>query len=223
MDAKPEQSPVQVSLRPIGTPLPLGFIGLVVATAAFSCLQLDWLAAEQGRLIAIAVLAFTVPVQLIAAVFGFLARDPVAGTGMGILAGTWAAVGVVTLTTPVGTTSPALGVVLLAAAATLLVPAAAATTKLVAAAVIALSSVRFAVTGITALTGSSGWATAAGWIGLVLAALALYAAFAFEVEGVRHRTVLPLLRRGAGSAAVRAPFTDQQQNIAQEPGVRRQL
>lgn len=218
-----QQSLVRVMLRPVGTPLPLGFIGLFLATTAFGCLQLDWLPTEQGRMIAISVLAFTMPAQLFAAVFGFLARDPVAGTGMAILAGTWAAAGTVTLTGAAGATSSGLGVVLLAAAVALLVPAVTATTKLVAAGVMLLSSLRFAVTGIAELTGAAGWTTAAGWVGLLLAAAALYAAFGFELEAARHRTVLPLLRRHGGQAAVDAPLGAQLQHLPHEPGIRRQL
>ncbi len=223
MNGQPPQIPAQVTLRPIGTPLPLGFIGLFLATTAFSCLQLQWLAIDQQPTMAISVLAFTVPAQLLAAVFGFLARDPVAGTGMAILAGTWAATSIATLTAAPGAKTPGLGVVLLAAAVALLIPAAAATTKLVAAAVMALSSMRFAVTGIAELTGAAGWATAAGWVGLLLAAAALYAAFAFEIEAARHHTILPLLRRGAGRAAVHASLDDQIQDLPHEPGIRRQL
>lgn len=138
--------PVRVVLRPVGTPLPLGFLALAVATTAFAAVQLGWVPLDQGRVAALAALLFTVPLQLVACVFGFLARDPVAGTGMGVLAGTWAVVGATTLTSPPGSSSPGLGVVLIAAAACLLVPAAAARGKLVAAAVMALSAVRFAVT-----------------------------------------------------------------------------
>ena len=39
----------------------------------------------------------TVPLQLLASVVGFLCRDPVAATGMGILSGTWAVTGLATL------------------------------------------------------------------------------------------------------------------------------
>jgi len=60
---------------------------------------------------------FTVPVQLLACVIGFLARDPVAGTGMGVLAGTWAAVAVTTLHAAPGAHLPGLGVLLVTAAA----------------------------------------------------------------------------------------------------------
>ncbi|MFY1693253.1 hypothetical protein [Plantactinospora sp. WMMB782] len=213
----------RINLRPIGTPLPLGFVGLVVATAAFGCLQLGWLPADQHRQVALGALLFTVPVQLIAAVFGFLARDPVAGTGMGILAGSWATAGVVTLTGPAGASSPGLGVLLLCAAAVLLVPTVAATGKLVAATVMGLSALRFAVTGVAELTGSPGWRTGAGWCGLVLAAVALYAALGFELEDVRGRAVLPLLRTGSGRAVEADSVAAQLRGVAHEAGVREQL
>lgn len=218
-----EVAVTRIVLRPIGTPLPLGFLGLFVSTAAFAVLQLGWLSPEQGRVVALAALLLTVPVQLLAAVYGFLARDPVAGTGMGILAGTWAVAGYVTLTSAPGTTSPGLGVVLLLAAAAMLVPAFAGLPKLVAAAVMALSAARFAVTGVAEVSGSSGWMTAAGTVGLALAALALYAALAFELEDTRHRTVLPLLRRGPAAGALDGDVGDQVRQVRHEAGVRNQL
>jgi succinate-acetate transporter protein len=218
-----EMAITRITLRPIATPLPVGFLGLLVATAAFACLQLGWLPPEQGRQVALAALLLTVPLQLLAAVYGFLARDPVAGTGMAVLAGTWAVVGWVTLTSPEGSTSAGLGVVLLLSAACLLVPASAATSKLVPAGVIALSAVRFAVTGIAELTGSPAWLAAAGVVGLALAVLAFYAALALELEDVQHRTVLPLLRQGPGGEAIRGTVAQQVEQVQHEAGVRNQL
>jgi hypothetical protein len=213
----------RVVLRPIGSPLPLGFLGLFVATLSFSSVQLGWIPQSQGSTVALAALGLTVPVQLIAAVFGFLARDPVAGTGMGILAGTWATAGLATITSPPGATSPGLGVVLLCAGAAMLVPAAAGRQKTIAAAVMALSALRFGVTGIAEISGASTWMTAAGWTGVLLAALSLYAALAFELEGTDRRAVLPLWRRGAAASAVRDDATGQLSDVADEPGVRQQL
>ena len=215
--------PVRVVLRPVGTPLPLGFLALAVATTVFAAVQLGWLPVDQGRIAALAALLFTVPLQLVACVFGFLARDPVAGTGMGVLAGTWAVAGASTLTASPGASSPGLGVVLLVAAACLLVPAAAARGKLVAAAVMALSAARFAVTGVAEISGSGVWLAAAGWVGLALALLALYAAVGFEIEDVRRRTVLPLARTGAGAVAVGGAPRDEVSAVAHEAGVRKQL
>ena len=213
----------RVVLRPIGSPLPLGFLGLFVATLSFSSVQLGWVPASQGGTVALAALGLTVPVQLIASVFGFLARDPVAGTGMGILAGTWATAGLATITSPPGATSPGLGVVLLCAGAAMLVPAAAGRQKTVAAAVMTLSALRFGLTGIAEINGAASWMTTAGWTGVLLAALSLYAALAFELEGTDHRDVVPLWRRGAAASAVRDDEAAQLSDVAHEPGVRKQL
>jgi uncharacterized protein len=210
----------RVVLRPVGTPLPLGFLGLVVATVAFASVQLGWVPASQGSLVALGVLAFTVPTQLIACVVGFLARDPVAGTGMGVLAGTWGAVALVTLSTPPGASSAGLGVLLLCAAAALVVPASAGTGKPVASAVMSLSALRFALTGVAEVSGSTAWLSVAGVTGLVLGVVALYAALAFELEDVRGHAVLPLFRRAPGAAAgLPADLGD----LTGEAGVRRQL
>jgi succinate-acetate transporter protein len=214
---------VRVVLRPVGTPLPLGFLGLVVATTGFSAVQLGWIPADQAAVVAAGVLVFTVPVQLLASAFGFLARDPVAGTGMGVLAGTWAAVGVTTLGAQPGAHSPGLGILLVTAAVAMLVPAASASGKLVAAAVMALSAVRFACTGIVQLTGSPDWTRIAGWTGVALALLALYAALAFELEDVFDRPLLPVLRRGAGAAAMEGDVERQVADVPHEAGVRLQL
>ncbi len=213
----------RIMVRPIGTPLPLGFLGLLVATTGFSALQLGWLAPEQGRVVALGVLAFTVPVQLIASTYGFLARDPVAGTGMGVLAGTWAAAGLATSTSPPGSSSAGLGVLFVAAALAMLVPTAAAGEKLAAAGVMGLSACRFALTGIAEITGDPTWYTVAGVTGLVLAAAALYAALGFELEDAQHRTVLPVLRRGAGSDVMTGTVSDELRAVTHEPGVRKQL
>ena len=223
-DLRPADVPVQVSLRPLASPLPLGFLALAVATLAFASLQLSWVPPAQGSTIALGVLALTVPLQLLAAVMGFLARDPVAATGMGILSGTWGAVALATLTSPPGATSPGLGVLLLASAACLLVPGvAAAGAKVVPALVVLTSALRFAVTGIAHLDGDRGWLQAAGWIGVALACLSAYAALALELEGTAGRAVLPLGRRGPGRTALDGRLDDQVDEVATEPGVRSQL
>jgi uncharacterized protein len=207
----------RVVLRPVATPLPLGFLALVLATTVFSAVQLGWVAPHQGRVAAITAVAATVPLQFAVAVLGFLARDPVAVTGMGLLAGTWAVVGLTTLTSVPGTISPGLGVLLLASGVGMLVPAAGAVTSKVAPAlVMALAGCRFAVTGIYQLDGSAAWKAAAGWTGLVLAVVALYTALALQLEGGGERTVLPVGRRGPG----RLPEGPEP---LREPGVRAQL
>jgi succinate-acetate transporter protein len=178
-------------------------------------------APTEGRVVALTALAFTAPLQLLASVLGFQSRDTVAGTGMGVLSGTWAVIGLVLFTARPGSTSDALGVALVGAGAALAVPALSATGKLVAAAVLGTASVRFAVTGVAQLTGSTGWEDTAGMIGLLLAVLALYAATAFALEDVQQRAVLPVFRRGRGRTY--EPRRRRADDLSRSPGVRAQL
>jgi uncharacterized protein len=194
-------APARIVLRPIANPLPLGFLALAAGTLLVSGLQLGWLAPSDGSDVALILLAFVFPLQLVACVLGFLGRDIAAGTGMGLLAGTWLSIGLVTLTAPrPGATSDALGLFLLLAGAAMLVPfAVAAAGKLAAAAVLGTTALRFLLTGVYQLTGSSGFKQAAGIVGLILLAVALYAALALALEDARDDPVLPVGRRGAGT------------------------
>ena len=92
----------------------------------------------------------------------------------------------------------------------MLVPAASAGAKLVPATVMTLAGVRFAVTGGYHLTGSAGWKSAAGWVGLLLGIVGVSAALALALESTQGRTVLPLGRRAPAESSG-------------EPGVRPQL
>jgi uncharacterized protein len=167
---------------------------------------------------------FVFPLQLLSAVFGFLGRDVVAGTGMGILAGSWLSVGLVTLTSPPGSTSEALGLFLLIAAVAMLVPASAAGMgKLVPFAVLATTALRFATTGLYQLTVSGTWKDIAGVTGLVLCALAVYAALALALEDSARETRLPALRRGSGRTSLEGGINDQLARIEREAGIREQL
>ena len=214
----------RIVLRPIANPLPLGFLALGGGTLLLSGLQLEWVPAIEGRQVAVVLLAFVVPLQFVASLFGFLARDAVAGTGMGILAGTWLSISLVMWSAPPGSTSKALGLLLLAAAAALVAPAIAATLgKLLATAVLATTALRLATTAIYQLTGSSAWREVSGVLGLVLFAIADYAAFALLLEDVRRETLLPTFRRGRGRSSITGNLRDQLLSIEHEAGVREQL
>ena len=217
-------SVTRITLRPIASPLPLGFLGLAAGTLTLAGLQLSWVAADQQQLVGLAVLAFVAPLQLISAVYGFLARDSAAGVGMGVQGGSWLAIGAVTYASPPGRVSGALGLILLGAAAGLVVAAVtAALSKVLAGLVMALTSARFFITAAYELSGSSSWERAAGITGLALAALAIYAALAFELEDAHGRTLLPTLRRASGQQAIDANLSDDVDGLQREAGVRRKL
>jgi succinate-acetate transporter protein len=199
-------------LRPVGTPLPLGFVGLVVASVVLSCLNLGWIRSAEQHQVALVLIAFPFPLQGLAAILCFLARDAPVGAGMGVQAGAWLTLGVLLLTAAPGARSDT-GSIFLFAAAAALIPAAftATLTKVVPSLVFFGTAARFVLTGLYERFGGGAWAHAAGWEGIALAGLALYAALATDLEASQHRTVLPLGRRGPGTAP------------ATEPAVRSQL
>lgn len=218
------EAATRIVLRPLANPLPLGFLALAAGTLLVSGLQLDWLQPAEGSDVALILLAFVFPLQLVTSIFGYLARDVVAGTGMGLLAGTWLSIGLVTLTAEPGATSDALGLFLLLAAVAMLVPAAASSMgKLAATAVLGTTAVRFAVTGLYELSAAELWKDVAGIVGLVLCALAVYAAAAMALEDAGHRTLLPLGRRGRGRDALDGSLASQLDRVEHAAGVRDQL
>jgi hypothetical protein len=170
------------------------------------------------------VLAFAVPLQLLSSVFGFLARDSVGGTGMGLLGGTWLVIGVLVVAAAPGARSQTLGLLLLFTTAALMIPTCAAALGKVAAAIVMFgAAARFALTGIYQYFGGAPWEHVSGWWGIGVAVVALYAALAFEIEDTRRETVLPVLRHGAGKAAVAGGIETELERVEREAGVREQL
>lgn len=219
-----KQDMTRIQLRPIATPMALGFLALSAATLLLSGQQLGWFPIQQSTYVAVALMVFAFPLQLLASIFGFLARDAVAGTGMGLLAGSWLFVGLINYLSAPGTTNPVLGVFLVFAGLALFVPTTgAALGKLVAAAVLFLAGLRFILTGIYQLTGTVGVQYIAGVEGLVLLAVAFYAALALQLEDLQRQTVLPTLRWGRGRASIQGNIEEQLEQLDSEAGVREQL
>jgi uncharacterized protein len=166
-------------------PLPLGFLGLAVASFSFATVQLGWIGPAQGTAVALCIFFFTVPLQLLASVAGFVRGELAPATGMAVLAGTWAAIALTTYTSPAGSTSKGLGVVLCATGAAMVVPACGALARPWAAAVMAGAAVRFWTTAGFELTAERGWQHVAGWVGLVVAVLGFVVALLITVGAVR--------------------------------------
>jgi hypothetical protein len=213
-----------VVLRPIASPLTLAFLALAVGTFILAGLQLSWVPVAESADIGLALVVFVSPLQAVSSVFGFLARDSIAGTGTGLLSASWLAIGVLTFTGRPGQTSGALGLLLIGAATALLVPATVgAASKPLASLVITAVALRFYLTGGYELSATPAWKDAAAAEGLLLALVALYAALAFELEDDRRRTVLPTLRRGAARQAIAGTLADELDGLHKEAGVRKQL
>lgn len=214
----------RVFLRPMANPLPLGFAGLAGASVTVAGTELGWIHHSDMMHAGIIVLIVAPLLQVIACVFGFLTRDAVTATGMGVLAATWGIIGAVTVTSRPGATSHALGSLLFMSGPIVLVSAAvAASGKLVPAMVMSLTGLRFIVTGVYEFIPDAGWKTAAGVVGLVVAAAALYGVASLEIEGMLGSPLLPTLRIRAGRKAMTGDFPAQVNGIANEAGVRKQL
>jgi len=214
----------RVVLRPLASPLPLGMVALAVGTFAVAGLQLSWIPPGQSRAVGLLLLAFVVPLQALSSVFGFLARDPAASTGMAVQGGGWFSIGLTLYTGSPGHVTPALGLVLLGAATVLLVPVVVSSlSKVLASIVMALTAVRFYLTGAYELSAGHTWETASAAAGLLLAVVALYAGLAFELEDSSKSTVLPTFRRRQGETAIRGSMMDEVRGVENEAGVRRKL
>lgn len=219
-----DQAATRIILRPVASPLTLAFLALAVGTFILAGLQLSWIPITESTDIGLALIVFVFPLQAVSSIFGFLARDSIAGTGTGLLSATWLAIGVLTFTGKPGQTSGALGLLLIGAAATLLVPATVgAASKPLASLVITGVSLRFFLTGAYELSSASAWKYAAAAEGLLLAGLALYAGLAFELEDNRLHTILPTLRRGTARKAIAGSAADELDGLHREAGVRKQL
>jgi succinate-acetate transporter protein len=213
-----------VMLRPIGNPLPFGFLGLTVATIALAGLNLGWVPSSEQHQVAIILIAFVFPIQATATIFGFLARDTVVASGIGVQGAAWLAIGLLLLTSSPGARSAGLALFLFVAPAALLSAVTVAAESMVIPALVMAGTVaRFVMTGLFERTGNTAWEHASGWEGVALAGLALYAAVALDLESTHGRTVLPILRLGEARRAVRGSAADQLVGIEHEAGVRKAL
>ena len=217
----------RLNVRPVATPLPITFLGLMIATTVTAGYELGVIPKADYHEVGWVVLAVPVPMQLLAATLGFVVRSAAAATGSAVLAATWLGVALATITSAPGPPGPdaALGLMLLAAGAALLVPVVAEVSagSLLPALVLATAATRFALTGIDGVTHSHVWTTASGWCGFVLAGVALYGALALELESVAQQPVLPTFRTGSARRALEQPFAEQVETAAREAGVRQTL
>lgn len=215
---------IRINLRPVATPLPLAFGGLVIASVVMSGHELHWIPPVQHQTTGWVLLAVPIPLQLMATWWGFVARSAAGATGSAVLAAVWLAFALDLITTKPGPPGPsnAVGMLMFGAASMLLVPVLAELRAgtLLPAAVLATATVRFVLTGVSGFAHTTGWSNASGWTGIVVAAVALYGALALELEGTTQSPFLPTFRVRQAKVAATAPLGEQIKSIANEAGVR---
>ena len=214
----------RILLRPLASPMPMGFFAFGVGISLTSLLDLGVFAASYSHQVAVLLLAFTAPLQLLAAIFALLARDVGAGTALGVFGATWLATGLGLLLAPPGATSPVTGAFSLYLAVVLLLLAIAASHgKPALAILLGLATLRFLTNGLYQLLAGQLWAHVSGALGMVIAVFSLYGGLSLLLEDSLGRIVLPTGRRGRARESLEGDFTAQLAQLETEAGVRNQL
>ncbi|HZQ81802.1 MAG TPA: GPR1/FUN34/YaaH family transporter [Gaiellaceae bacterium] len=215
---------VRVFVRPYGSSVPLGFLAFAVGMFMYAALDAPWVKATDGKTIGIMLIAFVAPLQSVATVIAFLARDTVPAVALGLFTGSWLTTGVLTVLAKPGQLDAALGYFLIAFTIAILALASVAWMgQPLVAFILTLSSVRGVLSAVYELGGGKGWNEAGGWLALGIFCIAIYTGLAFLFEDARGEPLLPIGRRGSSREAIEGGLEAQLKDIADEPGVRKHL
>jgi hypothetical protein len=222
-DGRRHHDQTRIMLRPIGSGLPLGFFSFGIGMLLLACQAIGWISVGEQRDVGLLLASFVFPLELVATVFAFLARDTLAATTLGLFTTSWLALGLAELTSPAGSTSVTLGIYLFGFSTAVLLLALLSTMgKPFFSALLGLAAVRMVIAGTYEVGGSKTLYHVAGGCALALAALAMYGGAALSLEDAGRRGVLPLFRRGQAEESF-AGYQAQLEQLEYEPGVRQQL
>src|SRR4051794_22619393 len=149
---------VRVVVRPYGSSIPLGFFAFGIGMFLYAALDAPWVKTSDGHTIGLILATFVAPLELIATVFAFLARDTVAAATLGLFGGSWLVGGVTTMQAKPGVLDPGVAYFLLAFTIVIvLLGCAAFLGKPFIAVLLLVSSVRAVLAAIYELGGGAGW------------------------------------------------------------------
>ncbi|MET9290937.1 hypothetical protein [Streptomyces sp. NPDC003077] len=211
----------RIHLRPIASPMPLGFFAVAIASVVVGCSQVGLFPEGAGQAVALAIVpAFLL--QFLVAALAFGARDVLAATLMACFSGLWLASALVLALQPTGG-GRVLGVLNAVFAAFALMMASVAGRKRAMWLVLCAAVPRFTVGALAGLTDIAWIGRVSGCLGLLLALVAAYTAFALMLEDMRGTQVLPIGRSGPALHAVEGNLSVQLRDIERQAGVRRTL
>lgn len=222
-DGARHEAQTRIVLRPVGSGLPLGFFAFGIGMLLLACQAIGYIPVHEQKQVGMLLISFVFPLELVATVFAFLARDTLGATTLGLFTTSWLALGWGQLSAPPGQTSVTTGIYLFGFSAAIVLLALLSTLgKPFFTVLLLASATRQVLSGIYQVGGSHELDKIAGGIGLGLAALAMYGGVALGLEDARRREVLPLFRRGGAVEAFHG-FEAQLGRLESEPGVRQQL
>jgi succinate-acetate transporter protein len=211
----------RIMLRPVGSALPLGFFAFGIGMLLLACSSIGWIPADESRQTGMLLMSFVFPLELVAVVFAFLARDTLGATTLGLFATSWLALGWLSLGPPGRST--ATGVYLFGFAAVAALLAVMSTrAKPFFSVLLGFAAARMVLVGAYNVGAPHQLDVIGGAVALPLVLLALYGGVALGLEDAQQRELLPLFRRGNAREAF-SGFEAQLGRLEREPGVRQQL
>jgi uncharacterized protein len=224
-DGRRHYEQTRIMLRPVGSGLPLGFFSFGIGMLLLGCQAIGWIPASEQRDVGLLLASFVFPLELVAMIFAFLARDTLGATTLGLFTTSWLALGLSNLQAAPGSTSVTLGIYLFGfATAAALLAVLSAMGKPFFTLLLSVATARMVLSGLYEV-GAAGKHVfhAAGSCGIALAGLAMYGGTALALEDAKQGAVLPLFRRGQARSAIQESYETHLQRLESEPGVRPQL
>ncbi len=220
---KRDQPAIRVVLHPYATALPLGCFAFGIGNVLLSAFSVHWIPLSETTLLAVMLLGFVAPLELIPCIMAFLSRDTGAATAMGLFAAGWVVQGIQLLIMKPGTPSPAAGIFLLLLALCLaILTIATFKSKPLIGTLFIIAFFR----SISAALFDFGLGTmgiVAAVLGFLLAIFAFYSGLGLLLEDVQQRPLPMVFRRGKAKEAMLAGLPEQVEHVATEAGVRPQL
>ncbi len=219
----PAQSIIRISVRPYGSALPLGFFSFGVGMLLLGGIGVGWIHGADTKTAGLLIALFVFPLELIAAVIAFLARDTASATALGLFSSSWLALGIADATGTPGEKSHAIGLYLVMFGVMVLALAAASFLgKPLLGGLLAIAAARSFLFGAWELGAGGHVLYAGGVVGIAIAVASVYGGLAFLLEDLQQRPVLPLGRIKAARESFEGDLRTQLGRIENEAGVRQQ-
>jgi succinate-acetate transporter protein len=187
------------------------------------CSAIGWIPVSEQKDVGMMLFSFVFPLELVATIFAFLARDTLGATTLGLFTTSWLAFGLDDYSSAPGSTTMTHGIYLFGfATAALLLALMSVQGKPFFSVLLTVAVARRCCRASNEIGGSHEWDKVSGGFGIALAALAMYGGTALGLEDARHQELLPLFRRGHADRAFQG-YEAQLDRLGTEPGVRQQL
>jgi succinate-acetate transporter protein len=198
----------RIFLRPIASGVPLGFFSFGIGMLLLGCAALNIIPVTESKQLGLILALFVFPLEMLAAIFAFLARDTMSVAAMGLFAASWLTLGVFEIVSKPGATS--------------VIGAMALPSKPFYTVLFVVAAARLILAGVFEAGGSHFFYNLSGYLAFAVTLITFYGGVAFTLEDIHQKAVLPLFRRGAAQEAF-GGYEQQLKTLESEPGIRHQL